>query len=76
MTSLDPVEIKRVKLHPVKCPKCKANLFVGVSCQFKRNSLPTTTPGPERTCLPPCYSLGIFPAFFNPNEEVEHCLKL
>jgi rRNA maturation endonuclease Nob1 len=28
MTSLDPDEIKRVKLHPVKCPKCKANLMI------------------------------------------------
>jgi uncharacterized Zn finger protein (UPF0148 family) len=28
MTSLDPAEIKRVKLHPVKCPKCKADLMI------------------------------------------------
>lgn len=28
MTSLDPVEIKRVKLHPVKCPKCKLTVMV------------------------------------------------
>ena len=28
MTSLDPDEIKRVKVHPVKCPKCKANLMI------------------------------------------------
>ena len=28
MTSLDPDEIKRVKLHAVKCPKCKANLMI------------------------------------------------
>ena len=27
-TSLDPDEIKRVKLHSVKCSKCKANLMV------------------------------------------------
>jgi len=47
-TSLDPNEIKRVKLHPVKCPKCKANLMirptekvcpvVGVRCLFSKNS--------------------------------------
>ncbi len=23
MTSLDPNEIKRGKVHPIKCPKCK-----------------------------------------------------
>jgi len=28
MTSIDPDEIKRVKLHSVKCPKCKANLMI------------------------------------------------
>jgi rRNA maturation endonuclease Nob1 len=28
MTSLDPDEIKRVKLQAVKCPKCKADLMV------------------------------------------------
>jgi rRNA maturation endonuclease Nob1 len=28
MTSLDPDEIKRVKLHPVKCPKCKLTVMV------------------------------------------------
>jgi rRNA maturation endonuclease Nob1 len=28
MTSLDPDEIKRVKLHPVKCSKCKADLMI------------------------------------------------
>ena len=28
MTHLDPDEIKRVKLHAVKCPKCKADLMV------------------------------------------------
>jgi rRNA maturation endonuclease Nob1 len=28
MTSFDPDDIKRVKLHSVKCPKCKANLMV------------------------------------------------
>ena len=28
MTSLDPDEIKRVKLHAVKCPKCKADLMI------------------------------------------------
>jgi predicted Zn-ribbon and HTH transcriptional regulator len=26
MTSIDPDEIKQVKLHPAKCPKCKADL--------------------------------------------------
>lgn len=29
MTSLDPDEIKRVKLHAVKCSKCKFNLMIG-----------------------------------------------
>jgi hypothetical protein len=28
ITSLNTDEIKRVKLHPVKCPKCKANLMI------------------------------------------------
>jgi rRNA maturation endonuclease Nob1 len=28
MTSLDLDEIKRVKLHPDKCSKCKANLLI------------------------------------------------
>jgi rRNA maturation endonuclease Nob1 len=28
MTDLDPDEIKRVKLHPVKCSKCKANRMI------------------------------------------------
>jgi len=28
LTSLDPDEIKRVKVRPVKCPKCKANLMI------------------------------------------------
>jgi rRNA maturation endonuclease Nob1 len=28
MTSIDPDEIKRVKLHPAKCPKCKADLVI------------------------------------------------
>ena len=28
MTTLDPDEIKRVKLHAVKCPKCKADLMI------------------------------------------------
>jgi rRNA maturation endonuclease Nob1 len=28
MTSLDSDEIKRVKLHSVKCSKCKANLMI------------------------------------------------
>jgi rRNA maturation endonuclease Nob1 len=27
-TSLDPDETKRVELHAVKCPKCKADLIV------------------------------------------------
>ena len=26
--TLDPEEIKRVKLQAVKCPKCKANLMI------------------------------------------------
>ncbi len=28
MTNLDPDEIKRVKLHPVKCSKCKLTEMV------------------------------------------------
>jgi uncharacterized Zn finger protein (UPF0148 family) len=28
MTNLDPDEIKRVKLYPLKCSKCKANLMI------------------------------------------------
>ncbi|MCG6945568.1 MAG: hypothetical protein LJE87_09510 [Deltaproteobacteria bacterium] len=28
MTSLDPDEIKRVKLHGVKCSQCKADLMI------------------------------------------------
>ena len=28
MTSQDPDEIKRVKVHAVKCPKCKADLML------------------------------------------------
>jgi len=28
MTSLDPAEIERVKLHAVKCPKCKLTPMV------------------------------------------------
>jgi len=28
MTSLDPKEIKRVKVHPVKCPRCKLTVMV------------------------------------------------
>ncbi len=28
MTSLDPDDIKRVKLHTVKCPKCKLTVMV------------------------------------------------
>ena len=28
MTNLDPDEIKRVKLHSVKCPKCKLTVMV------------------------------------------------
>ncbi len=27
-TSLDPDKIKRVKLHAVKCSKCKVNLMI------------------------------------------------
>jgi ribosomal protein S27AE len=27
MTSLDPDEIKRVKVHPVKCPRCNLTIF-------------------------------------------------
>jgi rRNA maturation endonuclease Nob1 len=26
--TLEPEEIKRVKLHPVKCSKCKADLMI------------------------------------------------
>jgi uncharacterized protein YunC (DUF1805 family) len=28
MTSLDPVEIERAKLHSVKCSMCKVNLMI------------------------------------------------
>jgi rRNA maturation endonuclease Nob1 len=28
MTSLDPNEIKRVKVHPVKCSRCKLTVMV------------------------------------------------
>jgi hypothetical protein len=28
MTSFDPDDIKRVKLHSVKCPKCKLTVIV------------------------------------------------
>ena len=28
VNSIDPPEIKRVKVHPVKCSKCKANLMI------------------------------------------------
>jgi rRNA maturation endonuclease Nob1 len=44
MTSLDPDEIKRVKLYPVKCPKCKADLMVKPTekvCPVCGGSLPT-----------------------------------
>jgi rRNA maturation endonuclease Nob1 len=43
MTSLDPDEIKRVKLHPVKCPRCKANLMIKPTekvCPVCGSSLP------------------------------------
>ena len=43
MTSLDPDEIKRVKLHPVKCPKCKADLMIKPTekvCPVCGSSLP------------------------------------
>ena len=43
MTSLDPDEIKRVKLHPVKCAKCKANLLIRATekvCPVCGGSLP------------------------------------
>jgi len=29
--SQDPPEIKRVKVHPVKCPKCKVTVMVKAS---------------------------------------------
>jgi len=28
MASLDPTEIKRVKVHPVKCPRCKVTVVI------------------------------------------------
>jgi rRNA maturation endonuclease Nob1 len=28
MTSLDPDEIKRVKVHPIKCSNCKLTVMV------------------------------------------------
>jgi rRNA maturation endonuclease Nob1 len=28
--ALDPDEIKRVKVHPVKCPKCKFTIIVNL----------------------------------------------
>jgi len=28
VTSLDPTEIQRVKVHPVKCPRCKLTAMV------------------------------------------------
>jgi rRNA maturation endonuclease Nob1 len=43
MTSLDPDEIKRVKLHPVKCPKCKLTVRVKLDdkvCPACEGSLP------------------------------------
>jgi rRNA maturation endonuclease Nob1 len=43
MTSLDPDEIKRVKLHPVKCPKCKLTVMVKPTekvCPVCGSSLP------------------------------------
>ena len=48
MTSLDPEEIKRVKIHPVECPKCKLTVEVKPSekkcpkCQY-----PLDRPSPE-----------------------------
>jgi len=48
MTSLDPDEIKRVKVHPVKCPKCKLTVMVKPSekkcpkCKYTLNR-----PSPE-----------------------------
>ena len=43
MTSLDPVEIERAKLHSVKCPICKINLIVRPTekvCPVCGNELP------------------------------------
>jgi rRNA maturation endonuclease Nob1 len=43
MTSLDLDEIKRVKLHPVKCPKCKLTVRVKLDdkvCPACEGSLP------------------------------------
>ena len=43
MTSFDPAEVKRVKLHPVKCPKCKLTVRVKLDdkvCPACEGSLP------------------------------------
>ncbi len=43
-STLEPAEIKRVKLHTVKCPKCKANLMIKPTekvCPVCGGSLPT-----------------------------------
>ena len=48
MTSLDPDKIKRVKVHPVKCPRCRLTVEVKPSekkcpkCQY-----PLNRPSPE-----------------------------
>ena len=48
MTSLDPEEIKRVKLHAVKCPKCKADLMVKPSVKkCPECKYPLDRPSPE-----------------------------
>jgi len=49
MTHLDPDEIKRVKLHPVKCSKCKANLMIRPTekvCPVCGGSLPAPKNSP------------------------------
>jgi rRNA maturation endonuclease Nob1 len=43
MTSLDPDDIKRVKVTPIKCPKCKLTILVQPSekvCPVCGSSLP------------------------------------
>jgi rRNA maturation endonuclease Nob1 len=50
-STLEPAEIKRVKLHPVKCPKCKANLMIKPTekvCPVCGGSLPARSL-PERS---------------------------
>jgi hypothetical protein len=48
MTSPDPDDIKRVKLHAVKCPKCKADLMVKASVKkCPECKYPLDRPSPE-----------------------------